>query len=125
MMNSQQIATEFFDRYRSALLARDAKAVAELYAVPSLILFPQNAIAVTDGHQTEEFFASSWEQYEGIEAIDSKIVVMGDGPGTIWADVTWSSAGKQLERFCYQLVDSASNYKVAVLTPLEIPSDCA
>src|SRR5680860_1750555 len=37
---------QFFDRYAAALLARDAAAVAELYAVPSRIVFPGNVIAV-------------------------------------------------------------------------------
>ncbi len=33
-------ADQFFDRYATALLARDAKAIAGMYAVSSLILFP-------------------------------------------------------------------------------------
>jgi ketosteroid isomerase-like protein len=34
---------EFFERYAAALLARDAAAVAQLYAVPGLILFPDTS----------------------------------------------------------------------------------
>jgi hypothetical protein len=56
-------AEEFFDRYAAALLARDEKAIAKMYAVPSLILFLGTSIPVSDARQTEEFFASSWSQY--------------------------------------------------------------
>jgi hypothetical protein len=110
---------EFFDRYAAALLARDEKAVARLYAVPSLILFPGHAIPVTDASQTERFFASSWEQYAGVDAVQRKIVIMGEAPASVWADVTWSYDGEIRERFCYQLVPGPAGYQIAVLTPLE------
>ena len=78
--------------------------MAGMYAVPSLILFPGAPIAVSDARQTEEFFASSWAQYEGVDTVDREIVVMGEAPGSVWADVTWSYGGAPRERFCYQLV---------------------
>jgi hypothetical protein len=53
---------EFFERYQAALLARDAGAVAQMYAVPGLILFPGSPIAVTNRSQTEAFFATTWQQ---------------------------------------------------------------
>jgi ketosteroid isomerase-like protein len=108
----------FFERYAAALLARDAKAIAGMYAVPSLILFPGTSIPVSDSRQTEEFFASAFSQYAGVNAVEKHIVVMGEGPGTVWADVTWSYSGRPPERFCYQLIDSTEGYRIAVLTLL-------
>lgn len=106
----------FFERYAAALLARDARAIAGMYAVPSLILFPGMSIPVTDARQTEEFFASSWDQYEGVNDIDKKIVIMGAAPGSVWTDVTWTYGGQPRERFCYQLIEAAEGYQIAVLT---------
>ena len=45
-MDTRSKVEEFFDRYAAALLARDAKAMAKMYAVPALILFPGNSIPV-------------------------------------------------------------------------------
>ena len=42
----------FFAAYAAALLARDEQAVADLYAVPALVLFPGTSIAVGDRGQT-------------------------------------------------------------------------
>lgn len=112
---------EFFGRYAAALLARDAKAVARMYAVPSLILFPGTSVAVTDARQTEEFFDSSWGQYEGVDSVDKEITIMGEAPGSVWADVVWSYRGQPRERFCYQLIDAAGDYRIAVLTPMAAP----
>ncbi len=89
-----------------------------MYAVPSLILFPGTSIAVSDAHQTEAFFASSWGRYEGVDALDKQVVVMGEAPGSLWADVTWSYGGQRRERFCYQLVAGADGWQFAVLTPM-------
>lgn len=111
-------AHRFFERYAAALLARDEKAVAGMYAVPSLILFPGRSIPVSDASQTEAFFAASWDQYDGVDAVDSQIVVMAEAPGSIWADVTWSYDGQPRERFCYQLVEGPDGYQIAVLTPM-------
>jgi hypothetical protein len=110
---------EFFERYATALLARDARRVAGMYSVPSLIVFPGNIIPVSDSMQTEAFFASSWDQYEGVDSVDKKIRVMAEGPGTVWADVTWTYRGGPQERFCYQLVEGEGGYQIAVLTPME------
>jgi hypothetical protein len=106
----------FFDRYAAALLARDERAVARLYAVPSLILFPGRSVAVSDPKQTEEFFASSWSQYDGVDALDKTIAVMGEAPASVWADVTWRYGGEPRERFCYQLIPGPDGYRIAVLT---------
>ncbi|MEV6491372.1 hypothetical protein AB0M20_22580 [Actinoplanes sp. NPDC051633] len=113
---------EFFETYQAALLARDEKTIGTLYAVPGLVLFPGNAIAVSDPAQTEAFFASSWDQYEGVTAADHRLTVMGTAPGTVWADVTWTYDGEPRERFCYQLVEGQDGYRIAVLTPMELPS---
>jgi hypothetical protein len=111
---------EFFDRYAAALLARDEKAIARMYAVPSLILFPGRTVLVTGEKQTEEFFAAAWPQYAGVGAVDRRIAVMGAAPGTVWADVTWSYGGAPRERFCYQLVEGPDGYRIAVLTPMAL-----
>lgn len=120
MTSSNDVVRQFFDRYEAALLARDEKAVAGMYAVPSLILFAGNSIPVTDVRQTEEFFASSWSQYDGVDDVDKQITIMGEAPGSIWADVTWTYHGRARERFCYQLVEGRDGYQIAVLTPMAI-----
>jgi hypothetical protein len=111
---------EFFDGYVAALLARDEKAIAGMYAVPALILFPGTSIPVSDTSQTEQFFASSWSQYDGVDAVDRQVAVMAEAPAGVWADVTWSYDGRPRERFCYQLVEGADGYQIAVLTPLQL-----
>jgi ketosteroid isomerase-like protein len=119
MTDTRSQVEEFFERYAAALLARDAAAVAQLYAVPGLILFPGTSIPVTDSSQTEQFFASAWQQYEGIEEASREIAVMGEAPNSVWADVTWRYGGEAGERFCYQLIATPTGYQIAVLTPME------
>ena len=109
---------DFFDRYAAALLARDARTVSELYAVPALILFPGNSVPVTSREQTERFFAASWVQYEGVEAVEKRVRILAEAPWSVWVDVAWSYGGGPRERFCYQLVDTPEGYRIAVLTPL-------
>lgn len=118
MTDTSENVNQFFQRYAAALLARNARAVAQMYAVPSLILFPGNAIPVSDTQQTADFFASAWSQYEGIEEVDTQITIMGEAPGSVWADVTWSYNGHPQERFCYQLVERERGYQIGVLTPM-------
>lgn len=117
MRSTSDTTTEFFGRYAAALLARDEAGIAALYAIPSLILFPGQAIAVSAAEQTKEFFAASWTHYEGVGTIDRTITLMGQGPGTVWADVTWSY-GNAREHFCYQLVERPHGWQIAVLTLL-------
>ena len=125
MSDSTDTAHQFFERYAAALLARDEKAIAGMYAVPSLILFPGSSIPVSDAKQTEAFFASSWSQYEGVDAVDHQIVVMGEAPGSLWIDVTWYYGGEARERFCYQLIAGDDGYQIAVLTPMAHAPDTA
>ena len=99
---------QFFDDYAAALLARDEHAIAAMYAVPSLILFPGQSIAVSDAAQTAQFFASAWGQY----------AVLAEAPGSVWADVTWMHGGVPRERFTYQLVGTDDAWQIAVLTPM-------
>ena len=113
-------AHQFFERYAAALLARDEKAIAAMYAVPALILFPGRSIPVSDARQTEAFFASAWSQYEGVDAVEKQVAVMGEAPHSLWVDVTWSYGGKPQERFCYQLVAGTNGYQIAVLTPMAL-----
>ena len=119
MTDANDRAQHFFEGYAAALLARDEKAIARMYAVPSLILFPGRSIPVGDAKQTEDFFAASWGQYEGVDAVEKEVTIMGEAPGTIWADVTWSYGGRARERFCYQLVEGEEGHQIAVLTPME------
>ncbi|HSK89681.1 MAG TPA: hypothetical protein VK875_00075 [Euzebyales bacterium] len=119
MTNTNAKADQFFEGYSAALLARDEKAIARMYAVPSLIVFPGRLIPVSDAGETEEFFAAAWSQYDGVDAVDKQIVIMGEAPGSLWVDVTWSYDGGPRERFCYQLVEGVDGYQIAVLTPME------
>ena len=128
MTASQQEVEAFFDRYAEALLARDETAMSRLYAVPSLIVFPGRLLAVTDAGQTEQFFASAWPQYDGVNEVRKHVAVLAQAPGSVWADVTWFSGGRARERFCYQLVEGTEGYQVAVLTPMALdggPADAA
>jgi len=110
--------SEFFADYAKALLARDAAAVARMYAVPALIVFPGQSIPVTDEAQTEAFFAGNWGQYEGVDEASPQISMLAESAASVWADVTWSYGGGPRERFCYQLVPDGDGYRIAVLTPL-------
>jgi ketosteroid isomerase-like protein len=118
MSTTAERVEEFFERYAAALLARDAGAVAVLYAVPALILFPGNSVPVASRNQTEQFFAASWVQYEGVESVEKRVRILEQAPWSVWADVAWSYGGGPRERFCYQLIDDAGQYRIAVLTPL-------
>jgi hypothetical protein len=125
MNDTKTTVEKFFDRYAAALLARDEWTMGQLYAVPALILFPGNSLVVSDGAQTERFFASSWAQYDGVDAVTKHTNVMAEAPGTVWADVTWSYDGQPRERFCYQLVGSGDEQHIAVLTPMSLSSRTA
>ena len=117
-MTEQSTVTEFFDRYRGALMARDERRVAAMYAVPGLILFPGQPVAVADQAQTEQFFGSAWGQYEGVTDTHTEITVVAETTGSVWADVTWHHEGAPAERLMYQLVETDDGWKIAVLTPL-------
>lgn len=119
-MSGKTIAERFFGHYTRALLDRDARAVAEHYAVPALILFPDQPVAVTASSQTEEFFAGAFGQYEGVSSAHATVEVVAETGHSIWADVTWTyDAGAPAERNLYQLVRTGDDWKIAVLTPLD------
>lgn len=119
-MTENTIAAEFFDTYTRALLDRDAKEVAAHYAVPALIEFPDQPIAVSDALQTEAFFAGAFDQYEGITTARATVVIVAETGHSIWADVTWEyDAGAPGEHNLYQLVRTDAGWKIAVLTPLD------
>ena len=118
IITEQQIEA-FLTDYAAALLARDEHRVADLYAVPALVLFPGNAVAVSAREQTEQFFVSAWGQYDGVDTVAHEVTLMGAGPATAWLDVTWVYDGQPRERFCYQVVQGADGaWRIAVLTPL-------
>lgn len=110
--------TEFFDSYARALMDRDEARVATMYAVPSLILFPGQSIAVSDATQTQDFFASSWDQYEGVTQASPDITIVAETSHSVWADVTWRHDDEPKERFVYQLVRDGDGWQIAVLTPV-------
>ncbi len=110
----------FFARYAEALLARDADAVAELYAVPALIAFPGRSIAVSEREQTRDFFAANWAGYTGVTEADPEASVIARADHSLWVDVTWRYAGQPRERYVYQLLDGPSGWQIGVLTPLEL-----
>ena len=119
-MTNSTIAQQFFDSYTRALLDRDAKAIAEHYAVPALIEFPDHPIAVSEASQTEQFFSGAFGQYDGVSTTHATIKVVAETGHSIWADVTWThDAGVPSERLLYQLVRSGSDWRIAVLTPLD------
>ena len=119
-MTNSTIAQQFFDSYTRALLDRDAKAIAEHYAVPALIEFPDHPIAVSEASQTEQFFSGAFGQYDGVSTTHATIRIVAETGHSIWADVTWThDAGAPQERLLYQLVRSSEGWKIAVLTPLD------
>ena len=120
-MTNSTITQQFFDSYTRALLDRDAKAIAEHYAVPALIEFPDHPIAVSDVSQTEQFFSGAFGQYEAVSTTHTTIKVVAETGHSIWADVSWHHhGGVPDERSMYQLVRSGSDWRIAVLTPLDI-----
>lgn len=112
------MAQAFFDTYARALLARDPQAVADMYAVPALIEFPEQALAVSSSAQTEEFFTAAFGQYDEITQVDAGVNVIAETGHSVWADVTWTYDGSPAERFMYQLVRAGGQWQIAVLTPL-------
>lgn len=114
------IAGEFFETYTCALLDRDAAAIAAHYAVPALIEFPNQRIVVFEAAQTENFFRTAFEQYEGITRADADIDVVEKTGHSVWAAVSWSyDLDVPGERNMYQLVRTDEGWKIAVLTPLD------
>ena len=119
-MTNSTIAQRFFDSYTRALLDRDAKAIAEHYAVPALIEFPDHPIAVSEASQTEQFFSGAFGQYEAVSTTHATIKVVAETGHSIWTDVTWThDAGASSERLLYQLVHDSGGWKIAVLTPMD------
>jgi len=53
-----------------------------------------------------------------VDAVVKQVVIMGEAPGSLWANVTWSYDGKTQERFCDQLVAGTDGYQIAVLAPM-------
>lgn len=119
-MSENTVATEFFDSYKSALIDRDAQDVAGHYAVPALIEFPGQAIAVSDAAQTEQFFAGAFGQYDDVTDVDAAVRVVAATGHSLWVDVAWDHhGGAPDERNMYQLVRVDDGWKIAVLTPLD------
>ncbi|WP_147916793.1 nuclear transport factor 2 family protein [Ruania zhangjianzhongii] len=118
-MDHTDQTNEFFDRYARALLARDAEQIADLYAVPALIVSPGQSIAVTDRSQTRDFFAAGMAGYDDVTDAAADVAVLAQTGHSVWADVTWRYDGDPRERYLYQLVAVDHGWQIAVLTPLE------
>ena len=119
-MTHNAVAEQFFNSYTRALLDRNAGAIAEHYAVPALIEFPEHPIAVSSASQTEQCFAGAFSQYEGVTTTHAAVKVVASTGHSIWVDVTWThSPSRQEERFLYHLVRDSESWKIAVLTPLD------
>ncbi|MGO1561323.1 hypothetical protein CZ771_05755 [Actinomycetales bacterium JB111] len=116
---ASQVADEFFADYTRALLDRDPAAIADRYAVPVLIAFPGQLIAVSDASQTVEFFASAIGQYDAVSSASTDIRIAAATPVSIWADVGWTYDSHPGERNMYQLVQTADGWRIGVLTPLD------
>lgn len=119
-MNVQQIAHEFFASYAEALLERNAQAIAEYYAVPGLIVAPDQLIAISGAAQSEAFFASAFSQYDGVTTAVPTVTIAAATAHTIWADVTWEYDAAPAERNMYQLVAVDESWRIAVMTPLDV-----
>ena len=111
---------DFFARYARALLARDADAIADMYAVPALIAFPGQSIAVGDREQTRASFADNWSAYEGVTEADPRVQVLAATGHSVWAAVTRSYGGREQERYVYQLLDGPDGWQIGVLTPMDL-----
>lgn len=99
-LDSQQ----FFDAYAAAMLARDAKAIAGLYAVPALVEFPGQAVAVSDSSQTEQFFMASFEQYAAVLEVTPAVRAVAHTGHSRWVEVIWSYDGTPAEQYIYQVI---------------------
>lgn len=119
-MGHDTVVQEFFATYATALLARDAKAVARHYAVPALIAFPDQLLVVSELTQTERFFTNTFEQYRDVTQTSPQVRLIAETQHSLWADVTWSYDGAAAERNMYQLVKTGDTWKIAVLTPLQV-----
>lgn len=115
--NEKFDAQEFFDTYAAAMLARDARAIADLYAVPALVEFPGQAVAVSDSPQTEQFFSASFDQYAAVTDVAPTVRTIAHTGHSHWVEVIWSYDGTPTEQYIYQLVRTADGWKIAVLTP--------
>lgn len=118
-MSDTAVAREFFDDYTRALLSRDAAAIAGHYAVPALIEFPEQPIAVTDPAQTEQFFTAAMDQYADVTDARAAVTVVAATGHSIWADVTWTYDAAPGERLLYQLIRTGGVWRIAVLTPMD------
>ncbi len=117
--NAEQVAGSFFTTYAEALMRRDTAVIADHYAVPALIEFPEAAISVSQRTQTRAFFESALPQYHDVTELDHTVRVAASGPHSIWADVSWDyHGGAPAERNMYQLTQHDGVWRIAVLTPL-------
>ncbi len=78
--NAEQVAGSFFTTYAEALMRRDTAVIADHYAVPALIEFPEAAISVSQRTQTRAFFESALPQYHDVTELDHTVRVAASGP---------------------------------------------
>ncbi|WP_072805613.1 hypothetical protein [Rhodococcoides yunnanense] len=118
----------FFARYTGYLSDGDIDGLAEIYNYPALAVSPRGCMAVTDPHQTRDFFTQGQDFYRsrGIESVRAKDIVTEIEVGGIWVGhlvlENLDDAGEPVgtERNAYQVVvDMEGRRRIAVTTPLD------
>ncbi|HUP17318.1 MAG TPA: hypothetical protein VM848_14860 [Acidimicrobiia bacterium] len=120
MTQTTDKANQFFECYAAALLARDKAAMAGMYAIPSLILFPGNfdsgdRCPPNRGVLRRLPGAVRRSRFSRPAGSDH-----GRGSGDCMGRRHLVLSGPTPERFCYQLIEGADGYQIAVLTPMEL-----
>jgi ketosteroid isomerase-like protein len=120
---SRNDAETFFASYAKALASRDAIAIARFWGVPAFVLSDEGAIAVGKPEETEQFFASSMVQYEGIAEVRATIREMHALSDVVIAcEIDWAhldASGKAVggEHGHYMLRRGDGGLRIHVYTP--------
>lgn len=83
---------DFFDRMAAALTRGDGEAVADLWAVPALVLSDRHTQAVASLDEVAHFFGGAKDQYNRLGIADTKAQIVGFERLTtriVLVDVRW------------------------------------
>lgn len=83
---------DFFDRMAAALTRGDGEAVADLWAVPALVLSDRHVQAVGSREEVARFFGSAKDQYNQLGIADTRAQIVGFERLTtriVQVDVRW------------------------------------
>lgn len=87
---TQSDAEAYFRDYAQALVSRDPERIAGFWGVPGLVLSDQGAIPVSERSAVVGFFASSMDQYEGLDGAVAEIVHFAEISAEVCAaDIRW------------------------------------